>query len=57
MLAWFAANLGTIILSVILVAIVALIIVKMVKNRKSGKSTGGCGCGCEHCAMYGKCHK
>ena len=24
------------------------------KGRKSGK--GSCGCGCEHCAMHGKCH-
>ncbi len=57
MLAWFADNLGTIVVSLILIAVVALIIAKMVKDRKNGKSPGGCGCGCEHCAMRGKCHK
>ncbi len=57
MLSWLTENLGTIIVSLILIAVVALIIVKMAKDRKNGKSTGGCGCGCEHCAMHGKCHK
>lgn len=57
MLAWFTENLGTIIVTLILVAIVALIIAKMIRDRKSGKGTGSCGCGCEHCAMHGKCHK
>ena len=57
MLAWLADNLGTIIISLILIAVVSLIIVRMIKDRKSGKSNGSCGCGCEHCAMHGKCHK
>lgn len=57
MLAWFVENLGTIVISLILIAIVSLIIVKMIRDKKSGKSTGGCGCGCENCAMHGKCHK
>ena len=55
MLAWLAANLGTIVVTLILIGIVAAIIVKMVKDKKQGK--GSCGCGCEHCAMHGKCHK
>ena len=55
MLAWLTANLGTIIVTLILIGIVAAIIVKMIKDKKSGK--GSCGCGCEHCAMHGKCHK
>lgn len=55
MLAWLTANLGTIIVSLILIGIVTAIIVKMVKDEKSGK--GSCGCGCEHCAMHGKCRK
>ena len=54
MLAWFADNLGTVIVSLILIALVTVIIVKMVKDKKSGK--GSCGCSCEHCAMHGKCH-
>ena len=54
MLAWLAENLGTIIVSLILIAVVSLIVVKMIKDKKSGK--GSCGCGCEHCARHGKCH-
>ena len=55
MLAWLSENLGTIIVSLILIAVVSTVIVKMVKDKKHGKSS--CGCGCENCAMHGKCHK
>ncbi|MBR0511004.1 MAG: FeoB-associated Cys-rich membrane protein [Ruminococcus sp.] len=55
MLAWLSENLGTIIVSLILIAVVSAVIVKMVKDKKQGKSS--CGCGCENCAMHGKCHK
>lgn len=55
MLAWLAANLGTIVVTLILIGIVTAIIVKMVKDKKQGN--GSCGCGCEHCAMHGKCRK
>ncbi len=54
MLAWLNENIGTIIVSLILIGVVTTIIVRMVKDKKSGK--GYCGCGCEHCAMHGKCH-
>ena len=46
---------GTIIISIILIAIVFGIILKMAKDKKSGKSS--CGCGCSSCPMNGKCHK
>ena len=57
MLAWLSENLGTIIvLLLVLIAIVAASNYrKMVKDKKQGK--GSCGCGCEHCTMHGKCHK
>ena len=55
MSAWLSSNLGTIIVSLILVGIVAAIIVNMVKKKKAGRSS--CGCGCENCAMKGACHK
>ncbi len=44
---------ATIIISVLLIAVVALIIAKLIKDKKSGK--GGCGCGCENCAMSKIC--
>ena len=54
MLAWLSANIGTIIVALVLAVIVALIIISAVKNKKKGKSS--CGCNCAHCAMAGSCH-
>ena len=54
MFAWLSANIGTIIVCVILAIIVAAIIVKLRKDKKQGKPT--CGCNCAHCAMHGACH-
>ena len=55
MFAWIAANIGTILVSAVLILIVALILHKLVKDKKKGK--GSCGCNCAHCAMAGTCHK
>lgn len=52
---WLMANIGTIVVAVILAIVVAAVIAKMIKNKKQGKSS--CGCGCENCAMKGECHK
>lgn len=46
---------GTALVIAILAVIVGLIIRSMVKNKKSGKSS--CGCGCESCPSSGMCHK
>ncbi len=54
MLTWFAENLATIIICLVLAAIVAAIIINMIKNHKNGKSS--CGCGCSGCPMNGSCH-
>lgn len=48
------ANLGTIIISAILIAVVFLIIRYLYKNKKKGKSL--CAGGCSGCPMAGKCH-
>ncbi|MDE6797299.1 MAG: FeoB-associated Cys-rich membrane protein [Ruminococcus sp.] len=45
---------GTVIIGLVLLAIVVLIVVRMIKDKKSGKSS--CGCGCEHCANSSVCH-
>ena len=55
MLAWLTANLGTIIITIVLIGIVSAIIVSMKKDKKQGKTS--CGCGCQNCAMHGVCHK
>lgn len=46
---------STVIIGLALAVIVAGIIVKMVKNKKAGKSS--CGCGCSNCPMSEACHK
>lgn len=54
---WLIANIGTVSVGLVVLAVVALVIAAMVHNKKKGKSsTCGCGCGCESCAMAGKCH-
>ena len=55
MLQWIGANLGTILICLVLLAIVTFIIVHLVRQKKQGKSS--CGCNCAHCAMHGSCHR
>ncbi len=54
MLAWLMENMATIIISAVLVLVVATVIVGMIRGKKKGKSS--CGCGCAGCAMNGACH-
>ena len=54
---WIASNIGTIIISAVLIGIVAAIIIYMVRKKKQGKSVAcNCGC-CKGCAMHGSCHQ
>ena len=46
---------ATVIISLILTAMVVSIIVKMKNDKKTGKSS--CGCGCSSCPMSAECHK
>lgn len=52
---FLASNMGTILIGAAVAAVVALIIVKMVKDKKKGRSS--CGCGCSNCPSAGMCHK
>ncbi len=54
MLEFLAANIGTILIGLLVAGIIALIILSMVLDKKKGKSS--CGCGCANCAMKGSCH-
>lgn len=54
MFSWISANAGNIIAIVILAAIVAAIVINLIKQKKRGKSS--CGCGCSTCPMGGSCH-
>ena len=53
MLAWISANIATVIICAVLVIIVAAIIIGMVRDKKKGKSSWGCGC--SSCPMSGSC--
>ena len=53
MLNWIAENLATILICAILILIVFLIIRYLLRQKKAGKSS--CGCGCANCAMHGQC--
>ena len=55
MFEWIASNIGTIIISAVLLGIVAAIVIKIVKDKRRGRSS--CGCGCANCPMSGQCHK
>ena len=55
MLHWISANLSTILITLVLIAIVVLIIRSLIRQKKQGKSSWGAGCA--HCAMHGQCHR
>ncbi|MBO4560168.1 MAG: FeoB-associated Cys-rich membrane protein [Lachnospiraceae bacterium] len=55
MIAWFSANLGTILVTILLILIVTGIIRSMIKDKKQGKST--CGGNCAHCKMCTACRQ
>lgn len=55
MTAFLAANLSTILICIVLIAIVVSISIYLVRQKKQGKSS--CGAGCAHCAMHGQCHR
>ena len=54
MLEWLAANLATILVSLALLGLVGAVVAYLVRNKKKGKSS--CGCGCANCPMSGSCH-
>lgn len=55
MIEWLIANLATILISLLLIAVIAAVIARGVINKKQGRSS--CGCGCDGCAMKVSCHK
>lgn len=54
MITWFSENIATIIICTALLAVITAVIAGMVRDKKKGKSS--CGCGCANCAMNGSCH-
>ena len=54
MISWVMDNLGTIVISLILLALVAGIIWSEWRGKKQGRSS--CGGNCSHCALGCSCH-
>ncbi|MBP5180109.1 MAG: FeoB-associated Cys-rich membrane protein [Clostridiales bacterium] len=52
---WIMDNLGTIIVSAILIVIVGLAVGSLIRKKIKGEST--CGCGCSNCPASSTCHK
>lgn len=55
MLNWLAANLATVLICLALAGVVCGIVVHLIRAKKRGESS--CGCGCGGCPMSGECHK
>ena len=53
MLTWITANIGTILVTLLLILMVAGIIRSMIKDKKQGKSS--CGGNCAHYKMCAGC--
>ena len=51
---WIASNLSTILISLVLLAVLGAIVQNMIRKKKRGETS--CGCGCSNCAMRGTCH-
>ena len=51
---WLAANIGTILVCALILAMVTGLIYGLIRDKKKGKSA--CCGGCSGCAMRGQCH-
>ncbi|MBO6060706.1 MAG: FeoB-associated Cys-rich membrane protein [Clostridia bacterium] len=54
MFKWIAENWLTLAVSAGVAAIIAASVAALVRQKKRGKTT--CGCGCANCPMAGQCH-
>lgn len=54
MLSWFSANLSTIVISLLLLAVIFLIVRHLIRQRKQGKHS--CGGNCGACGACKNCH-
>ena len=54
MLQWIGANIGTILICLVLIVVVFFIVRSLLRQKKQGKSS--CGCDCTACALRGSCH-
>ena len=55
MINWVNANLGTVFVCVILVAVIAIVLYDMIRKKQKGSFS--CTCNCGGCPVSGTCHK
>lgn len=55
MLDFLSRNIGTIAVLFVVAAVVGLVVFKMMRDKRKGKSSCGCNCGC--CPNSQLCHK
>lgn len=53
MLAFLSANIGSIVVGLLILLVIAGVVIHMIRNKKKGKS--GCGCGCDGCRYADGC--
>ncbi|HIT68293.1 MAG TPA: FeoB-associated Cys-rich membrane protein [Candidatus Aphodomonas merdavium] len=56
MLQWLEENIGTILISLFLLAAVVAIIINLISKKRRGESACGCGGSCAGCPMGCNCH-
>ena len=54
MISWLSANYGTLLVGFLVLAAVFAVVLNMIRNKKQGKSS--CGCGCSGCPHSCACH-
>lgn len=57
MIAWITENMGTIVITLLLILIVGAIVFSMIRNKRKGKSSCSCGGSCAHCNMCAACRQ
>ena len=54
---WITNNIGTIAVGAVVAAALAAAVLRMIKNKRAGKASCGCGGSCSGCAMAGGCRE
>lgn len=49
--------LGTIIVSILVLAAIVAVIAKLIRDKRNGKNITSCGGNCGGCPMAGSCHR
>ncbi len=55
MMEWLLANIGTILITLLLILTVAAVVRSLIRDKKRGRSI--CGGNCAHCKMCAACHR